>query len=349
MKKKSLNYLLRLFLGIFLFVEFGCSTQTADDLKFEKALWCHKTTFVIDGNYRADSVLNQYKNLGISTLFYGVGFLPYSDWNFLDSLIVDCHRYNIELHPYIIVGYKNDPNSDVVKNHPEWMVVRMDGEKTTNLNLANAEVRDFVVRLSAPFLDHDIDGLHLDYIRFDLHQNFSYDSLTCEIFKNEYGTSPLDLDKDTGDPLWCEWLDWNAGKVTQLVRDLREMIKRSGRDIPLSAAVFPDARAAKYEIGQEWELWVKEGLLDIVCPMIYVKNTPVFTKYVVQAMEISQGKAKVIVGIWLGNRYHRNVDPETMAEHMLITKKEGAGGTSFWSARSFTEEYQQKFKTLNLE
>lgn len=314
--------------------------------KFVKALWCGKGNFLIKKNYKADSVLNSWNRLGISKLFYGVGSFPYNDWTFLDSVLNDCHRYNIELHPYIIAGYKNNPANPVLKAHPEWLVMNMEGERLTNLNLANAEVRKFITESSARFLEHDIDGLHLDYIRFDLHQNFSYDPLTCRDFENEFGTSPLKLDKDTGDPLWCKWLDWNAEKVTSLVRDIRKMILDSGRKIPLSAAVFPDPRASRYEVGQDWEKWVKEGLLDMACPMIYLDNSVVFTEDVRNALEICRGKASVIVGIWLGHRYHRDVDEDTMKEHVMISWKENADGVSFWSASSFTAGYQKKFMEL---
>jgi len=318
-------------------------------VKFEKALWCHKGVFVNKNDYKADSVLNKYEKLGITTLFYSVGALPYSDWNFLDSLIVECHKHKIQIHPYIVPGHKTAIINSVVKEHPEWLILNMQGEKSGHFNLANPEFRRFIVESSSAFLKHNIDGFHLDYIRFDLHQAFSYDSLTCEVFKKKYGTSPLKLDKDTGDPLFCEWIDWNAGMVTALVMDLKMMIIKSGKKIPLSAAVFPDPHASKYEVGQDWETWVKKGYLDIFCPMIYLGNSEVFKKDIIKALEISRGKSKVIVGIWLGHRYHRDVDPETMAEHIIIAKKAGAGGISFWSAPLFTKEYQVKFTNLNLK
>ncbi len=313
---------------------------------FVKALWCHKGGFVIKNTYKADSVLSSYEKLGINLLFFGAGALPYSDWNFLDSLIADCHKHNIQLHPYIMPGQRSGAKTSITDSHPEWLVKNMNGELTRNINLAHPEARKFLLESAAQFLDHDIDGLHLDYIRFDLHQSFSYDDLTCRMFRDEYGTSPLDLDKDTGDPLWCVWLDWNAGKVTSLVREFRSMIARSGRKIPLSAAVFPDPSASRYEVGQDWEQMVKEGLLDIVSPMVYIDNSEVFRKDVENAKRICRRKARVIVGIWLGPRYHRDVDVAGMVDHIKIALEEKASGISFWSASSFTKEYQEAFAGL---
>jgi uncharacterized lipoprotein YddW (UPF0748 family) len=272
MKSRIISRFGRLLLLICLFIVICSILSAAKVRKFEKALWCHKGVFVIKHVYKADSILNQFEKLGITMLFFHSGTLPYSDWNFLDSLINDCHKHNIQIHPYIVPGHKSAISSNITNMHPEWLVQGMNGEKTLNPNLANPEVRQFIVESVSPFLQHNIDGFHLDYIRFDLHQGFSYDSLTCERFKNKYGTSPLKLDKDTGDPLWCEWLEWNTSMVTSLVKDLKTMISNSGKQIPLSAAVFPDPRASKYEVGQDWETWVKNGLLDIVCPMVYIGN-----------------------------------------------------------------------------
>lgn len=321
-----------------------CNITTAGNKsEFLKALWCHKGGFVIKNIYKADSVLNSYEKMGINLLFFGVGSLPYTDWNFLDSLIADCHKHKIQLHPYITPGHRSGVKSSITENHSEWLVRNMQGELMRNINLANPEACKFILESASQFLEHDIDGLHLDYIRFDLHQSFSYDELTCRMFKEEYGTSPLDLDKDTGDPLWCVWLDWNANKVTSLVSDFKAMIARSGRIIPLSAAVFPDPSASRYEVGQDWEQMVQKGLLDIVSPMVYVDNSEVFRKDVKNAMRICKRKAAVIVGIWLGPRYHRDVDVPGMVDHINIAIEEKANGISFWSASSFTKEYQEEF------
>jgi hypothetical protein len=229
MKSQLLSRSGKILLLICLLTAISSALSAGNTGKFEKALWCNKGVFVINHFYKADSVLIQYEKLGITMLFYSAGSLPYSDWNFLDSLINDCHKHNIQIHPYIVPGHKSAIDSNVISKHPGWLVQGMVGEKTLSPNLANPEVHQFIVESIAPFLQHNIDGFHLDYIRFDLHQGFSYDSLTCETFKNQYGTSPLSLDKDTGDPLWCQWLDWNSEMVTSLVKDIKTTIQKSGK------------------------------------------------------------------------------------------------------------------------
>lgn len=314
--------------------------------QFRKALWVWKGLLTGPDGRVSASVLDGFVDSDVSVLFLSCD-LNFNDWGFLDSLITECHKRKMQLHPYITPGHANRNNFPLVMEHPDWLVSEMNGNKRTNLNLANPEVRQYIVKLTESMLKHDIDGFHLDYIRFDLNQNYSYDSLTCATFKKEYGYSPMELDKDCGDPLWCVWIKWNANQVTELVREIRQAIQQSGKKIPLSAAVFPDPEVARIMIGQDWEAWVRDGLLDLVCPMLYIDNTKVFTQDTRNAIKICKGKAEVYIGIWLGYKYHRDVRPDLMLEHARIAKQAGADGISFWSGASFTPEYRAKLKELD--
>lgn len=314
--------------------------------RFDKGLWIWKELVCDQQGNVSDTVLNGYKKAGINVLFLNCG-LPYDDWEFLDRLLSECHRLDIELHPYISPGGSNNPSGALLTLHPEWSVTDIDGRKRTNLNLADREVKDFIIRQVSEFAGHNIDGLHLDYIRFDLNQNFSYDSRTCSAFRQEFGVSPLELDKDCGDPLWCKWIRWNADHVTGLVREIRTALKTGNSRLILSAAVFPDPGVAEVMIGQDWEVWVREGLLDLVCPMLYIENNNVFTEDLLRALQIAGNRTRVYAGIWLGNRYHRDVDPEIMLEHCLTALKNKADGVSFWSGSSFTDEYSTLLGKVN--
>ncbi len=314
--------------------------------RFDKGLWIWKGLVCDQEGYISDTVLNGYKKAGINVLFFSCG-LPYDDWDFLDRLAAECHKRNIEFHPFISPGGSNNPSGPLLTLHAEWAVTDLDGKKRTNLNLADRDVKDFILKQVSEFAGHNIDGLHLDYIRFDLNQNFSYDSLTCNAFSREFGVSPLDLDKDCGDPLWCKWIRWNTDHVTVLVREIRTVLKAKNKDLTLSAAVFPDPGVAKVMIGQDWEAWIREGLLDLVCPMLYIENDDVFNDDLQRALQIAGKKTRVYAGIWLGNRYHRDVDPDTMLDHCLTALNNKADGVSFWSGGSFTEEYRAMLGKVN--
>jgi hypothetical protein len=70
------------------------------------------------------------------------------------------------------------------------------------------------------------------------------------------------------------WNEFRAGQVTQLLREVRQVVDQGdGPETILSAAVFPEAAAAYLENGQEWQAWAKEGLVDRLYPMAYFGDT----------------------------------------------------------------------------
>jgi uncharacterized lipoprotein YddW (UPF0748 family) len=42
----------------------------------------------------------------------------------------------------------------------------------------------------------------------------------------------------------------------------------------ISAAVFPDPLVARDRVLQRWPEWARAGLIDLVCPMAYRRETP---------------------------------------------------------------------------
>lgn len=190
---------------------------------------------------------------------------------------------------------------------------------------------------------YDIDGIHLDYIRFPVNQRFSYDKATCESFKKEYGYSPLEVKHDCGSMVWSEWIKWNAKHVTALIKEIKETINKSGRNVVLGVDVFPDHVTAQVLIGQDWELWAKEGIVDFICPMLYTNNTDLFRRFVKEAVKAADGKCLVYPGIACRSSHNKNT-PEGVAQEVKIAREAGADGVVFFSGFSLNEEFINKLK-----
>ncbi len=127
----------------------------------------------------------------------------------------------------------------------------------------------------------DLDGIHLDYIRFpDVilarglwekyglvmdreYPQFDYcycDSCVAD-FKKEYGIDILDVE----DPAEVEeWKQFRYDLITELVGELAEVVHAKNK--VLTAAVFPGPHSvAKRIVRQEWNLWE----IDAFYPMNY--------------------------------------------------------------------------------
>ena len=349
--KKNVKLILALMTGILIFsisiIPKTSFSQTVQQ-KEGRAVWLHASIFENDkkeATQHLQELLNNYSEIGINNIFcfYAMMYQHQKKWDFLEILLEKAHIKGMKVHPIFCPG-QGVKLEGLIKEHPEWLIKGKKGEIYTNLNLANPEAREYIKRQIMEALKYDIDGIHLDYIRFQVNQGFSYDKATCEAFKKEFGDSPLDVHQDCGSIVWNEWIKWNAKQVTTLVREIKEIIDKSDKDIVLGVDVFPDPETAKVLIGQDWELWAKEGLVDIICPMQYTNDFDVFRKSVKRAIEATNGKCLIYPGIACHSSHNKNT-PEGVVQEVKIAREEGADGVTFFSGTSLTDEFMDELNS----
>ncbi|MCK4407092.1 MAG: hypothetical protein KAV44_05410, partial [Bacteroidales bacterium] len=108
--------------------------------------------------------------------------------------------------------------------------------------------------------------------------------------------------------------------------------------------VFPDGETAKVLIGQDWELWAKGGLVDIICPMQYTNDLDVFRKSVKRAVNAANGNCLVYPGIGIRSSHNKNT-PEGVVQEVIIAREEGADGVVLFFGSSLTDEFMDKLKS----
>jgi len=246
-----------------------------------------------------NTVLFQVRGNG--TVFYRSKIEPWADElggrdPGFDPLAVatrEAHRRGLSLHAWINVvpGWRGDkpPTNprQLYLAHPEWFWRDAAGRRQplgwySSLNPCYPEVRKYLVRVCREIVErYPIDGLHMDYIRFPNEWNSSYgpsarvpdyprDPRTLGLFKRATGRTP-----ETAPRLWDAW---RTEQVSQLVRDIRTMMRKVNPRIRLSAAVGASPDLARRKHFQDSPRWVKEGLLDAIYPMNYAKNVRTFTQ-----------------------------------------------------------------------
>jgi len=313
-----------------------------------RAVWLHASIFEDEekeATQQLKEILDKYAEIDINNIFcfYTMMDQHQKRWDFLKILIKETHERSIKVHPIFCPGQRVKLEGEI-KEHPEWLIRGINGEIYPNLNITHPEVKKYLVRKISEALKYDIDGIHLDYIRFQVNQGFSYDEATCDAFKKEYGFSPVEVHHDCGSMVWCEWIKWNANHVTDLVKQIKKTIDESGKNIVLGVDVFPNPESAKVLIGQNWALWAKEGLVDIICPMFYTNDLELFRCYVNEAVKIADGKCSVYPGIACHSSHNKNT-PEGVVQEVLISRETGADGVVFFSGSSLTDEFIDKLKS----
>ena len=335
-----------LFVFVLLFL-MGCRKENGPQSEI-RAVWIHPglfSTVETRADQQIDSLFDSYKEIGINNLFcYNAAPGENSfQWDYLKALITKGHQRGIKIHPIFYPGYEVNLEKEMAKN-PSWLIRDMDGKYLPHLNLANSEVRKYWVDKITSALKYDIDGIHLDYIRFPITQVYSYDSLTCSEFKKEFDYSPLEVSHDCGSMIWCEWIKWNAKQVTALVAEIRAALKESGKPVVLGVDVFPDLETSKVLIGQDWGDWAEKGLVDFICPMLYTNNLGLFREYVQRAIKISGNRCAVYPGIGVFTA-HNKITKDLITKEVVISRNLGTGGMVFFSGNSFNKEMRDTLKS----
>jgi uncharacterized lipoprotein YddW (UPF0748 family) len=332
------------FIGIILLP--GCKTEPAKQPEF-RAVWLHAGLFSQDetiAGKQADSLFDAYKETGINNLFCynsmpGENGFPF---DYLQMLIDKGRKRGIGIHPIFYPGYSINIEKEKAE-HPDWIIRDMEANYLPYFNLANPEVQKYWLDKIKGALKYDIAGIHLDYMRFPTTQLYSYDSLTCEAFKKEYGYSPINVSHDCGSMIWCEWIKWNARQVTMLVSEINKAIDASGKHILYGIDVFPDLETSKVLIAQDWGSWAQKGLIDFLCPMLYTNNLDLLKEYTQNAINNVQGKCRIYPGIGV-HTSHNNITKELIIKEIQLTRDLNTEGFAFFSGNSFNKEMRD---TLN--
>lgn len=209
-----------------------------------------------------------------------------------DPLAVACdaaHDAGIELHAWVNVapswrGSTPPKNLDhVYHRHPEWHWFDAKGRRQplegfyVSLNPCLPAVRDYLVSLLREIAtNYDVDGIHLDYIRFPNEEakgvDYPRDRETLRLYRKDTGLAP---DDDA-----TAWATWRADQVTRLVADIRAMLDDENPRCELTAAVGASPEGPTSAHFRDSERWLREKLVAAVYPMNYTPDVATFTKRV---------------------------------------------------------------------
>jgi uncharacterized lipoprotein YddW (UPF0748 family) len=366
MKLRSLGCLCALILTFAVTASPACSSGAASaSLNMPvRGVWMHPGFFGPDKAAAVEKMratLDEYAKAGITTLIMLVkdtaGYVYYAteigvpapawSWDFLAVFLEEAKKRRMEVHPWFCVF----PESAIlgqVRQHPEWLIRGPKGEMVGAANPALPAVREYERSLMLEVVrKYDVGWVHLDYIRYPCEPTepfFSFDAETLRLFKVDTGIDMAAVKaRDTGNPAWNVWLRWNTDRVTLFVRELRDALNGAGRKVKISAAVFPDAVNARVAIGQDWAAWGREGLVDMLNPMLYTNDVKIYEKLAREAVGYAKGRTLVCPGIGIGTSHNQNT-PEGMLEEMRITKSLGGDGVVYFSSTSLKEPFLEALK-----
>ena len=188
---------------------------------------------------------------------------------------------------------------------------------------------------------YDVDGVHLDYVRFP-NQQFDYSRFSIAEFRADLrphltAAARAETDKAEADDLFAypdrfpaEWKAFRRARLTALVSGVRQTLRAARPSALLTAAVAPDVTEAANDRLQDWRAWLAGGLVDTVAPMAYTQEASRFAEQIAAARDIAGGRA-----VWAGIGAYR-LSPAQTIENIQAARRLGAAGFVLFSYDSLT-------------
>ncbi|MBN2281804.1 MAG: family 10 glycosylhydrolase [Candidatus Marinimicrobia bacterium] len=261
---------------------------------------------ILDNHVAANmnAVLYQVRQGG--TAYYRSSFEPwgpyadYTDPGYdpLEFVIEEAHKRGLEVHAWFNTFQTSSTAAGTpAGDHPEW--VCRDGNDQPMpahraLSPALPEVRDYTLDVIMEIVNnYDIDGLHLDYVRWNEYTTSSVLSKSVpeeRMLDGQISPVQLALLETTassnrylydyqhkyadGVPAgYATWEDFWRSSVTEMVMSIHDSIQLIKPHVRLSVAALGKYRWSGWQgyesVYQDAALWYNEGYIDQLMPMHY--------------------------------------------------------------------------------
>ncbi len=243
-----------------------------------------------------------YFNSSYEPYGYYAGY-SYPGFDPLAYAVSEAHKRGLELHAWFNTFQVYSTHSGTpAAEHPEWICTNQDDQYMTSHRCVSPgldEVRDYTLKVAMEVVNnYDIDGLHLDYIRwneFDEDDMNNPPSVEQEMREMDGVFSEKKINSLTkaagykryifdkkhkhanGIPSgYSNWDDWRRDGVTKFVHALHDSIQQVKPWVRLSPAALGKYKAGGsngwngyYVVFQDAALWFNRGYIDQLTPMHY--------------------------------------------------------------------------------
>ncbi len=278
-----------------------------------RAVWLDRGTIVAARSEQGlAAVFDRLAAAGINTVFFetlNAGYPIYPSqvapqqnpltvgWDPLESAVKLAHERGMELHAWVwtfatgnkrhntLIGKPGSYPGPVLSAHPNWANIDNKGRiQNPNdgkfyLDPANPEARSYLLRIISEITSkYKVDGVQLDYIRYPFQNDnagftYGYGVAARQQFKQLTGTDPVNISPKDGS-LWRQWVEFKTNQINSFVAEVYRLLRSNSPRTILSVAVFPHPESQRiYKIQQNWEVWARQGIVDLIVPMTYALDT----------------------------------------------------------------------------
>lgn len=278
-----------------------------------RAIWLDRGSIIEAGSEQGLArIFDQLAAAGINTVFFetvNAGYPIYPSqvapeqnplvkgWDPLASAVKLAHARGMELHAWVwtfatgnqihntIVGQPANYLGPVLTANPSWAnydnrgnIIPI-GQTKPFLDPANPEVRQYLMRLFEEIVTrYNVDGLQLDYIRYPFQDPgagriYGYGRAARQQFQQQYGVDPIRI-SPRDRTRWQQWTEFRTTQINSFVAEVSQMLRQRRSNLILSVAVFGYPEQERIQkLQQNWEVWARQGDVDLIVPMTYAPDT----------------------------------------------------------------------------
>lgn len=359
-------------LFLMLFIAFAGCNQNEDKTKlkeitqkkttqvaFQFGTWITSNKDKSNDDYAIE--FRRYKEGGVDEILINT----LTDPKELERLIPVAKEAGLKVHAWIMA--MNRPGDSIALQHPEWYMVSRDGKSCFDtrpyveyyqwLCPTREASRNHVLGLVEGLAKVEgIESVHLDYIRFPdiflpigllpkynliqedemAEYDFCYCDECIKAFEKEHHKNPKESKNTAID---MEWKNFRLNAIKSVVDDAYEIVHKYNKK--LTAAVFPYPEMADHMVRQRWDKWN----IDEVYPMIYHGFYNEEIDWIGYATKQSVNDVKANnIGINTGVYLPPFTSAEELKQAILLAKKNGAKGVTFFDGPQLTDEYLKTIK-----
>ncbi len=256
-------------------------------------------------------------------------------YDVLAFAIEECHKRGLECHAWVVsipLGtekhVKELGKNSVTRKWPR-LCKRYQGDWF--LDPGNPATKEYLLSLVQEIVTrYDVDGIHLDYIRYpDRPKDFP----DKEMYRKYGNGKSLDT--------------WRRDNITAIVRHLYQQVKQLKPWVKMSCSPigkFKDTSHypsggwnAYYTVYQDAQGWLQEGIQDILFPMMYFNGNN-FYPFALDWQEKCSGRFIVPgLGIYFMDPSEKNWPLSEIVRQIYFTRDHGLAGQAYYRAQYITK------------
>jgi uncharacterized lipoprotein YddW (UPF0748 family) len=280
----------------------------------------------------------------------------------LQIFIEEGAKLGIKTHAWLHVFHQWNTNlggldkSPIFSKNPDWAQLDVKGSplviseaEGANRDIfkifmspSNPQVRKLLREIVGEIAEKypDLGGIQWDYIRYPLQypeSPFDYNPLTLAKFTKETGLDATKLDIKKTPKEWRVWQDWKSKQVTEVVKELGELVRKKRPNWEISAAVFANIEENLRVKQQDWREWSKQGYIDTLCPMLYNRDIKRVEMWAKDFRADTSPKTKIYPAFFIGHFYDAT-EKKMNEAYLQVPAKFNFNGIAFFASQSLTDD-----------